>query len=321
MEMKGFWVAGIAVTMMLALCLTVEVASSYGGAAGVKRFFYSGDGKIYLVNAKNGVSFHGTYRDGNSVYSEKALREIDRVFGANPSNESSIISLRLIELLDFLQDHLRPGARITIVSGYRSPEYNHELRAEGRLAAKASLHQYGMAADIIMDGVRSDDIWNYIKDLGFGGAGYYHGALVHVDVGPARSWDEKTSGVHTDISNHNKLIGMVTDSDIYLPGEVPELRFIRMTAFPIGVQPVFELERVEEDGSLKRVCSFDPAFRFGTGGVCPRFGDISQMMDVKCGLPENVPPGLYRIRARFCDNPWEEMPADALTPAFEVIQK
>ncbi|CAB5080061.1 hypothetical protein D3OALGA1CA_112 [Olavius algarvensis associated proteobacterium Delta 3] len=80
--------------------------------------------------------------------------------------------------------------------------------------------------------------------IGFGGAGYYHENVVHVDVGPARSWDEKTSGVGTGISDDNKLIGIVTDYDVYRPGEKLLWRFIRMTAFPIQVNTEFVMERL-----------------------------------------------------------------------------
>ena len=45
--------------------------------------------------------------------------------------------------------------------------------------------------------------------------GYYHGDVVHIDVGPARFWDETTSGVGTGISDGNKLIGIITDYDVY----------------------------------------------------------------------------------------------------------
>ena len=117
--------------------------------------------------------------------------------------------------------------------------------SQGKLAAKASLHQYGMAADLKMEGVPARRVWEYVKALGFGGTGYYHGQTVHIDVGPARSWDEKTSGVGTGISEDNKLIGIVTDFDRYRAGETITLRFTRMTAFPIGVAPQFDLVRRE----------------------------------------------------------------------------
>ncbi|WP_319404917.1 DUF882 domain-containing protein [uncultured Desulfosarcina sp.] len=109
------------------------------------------------------------------------------------------------------------------------------------MAAKASLHQYGMVPDFILEGVSSKRVWEYVRSIGFGGTGYYHGKTVHVDVGPSRFWDEKSSGVGTGLSDDNKLIGLVTDYDVYGPGEWVRLRFIRMTAFPIGVQSEFKL--------------------------------------------------------------------------------
>ncbi|MEJ2658865.1 MAG: DUF882 domain-containing protein [Desulfobacterales bacterium] len=286
----------------------------------ISRYFYKGDGMLNLVGAKNGISFDGRYRKSKGIYDEKALKKIDRLFGGENDKPASVISLRLIEFLDFLEDFFKPGARITIVSGYRSPKYNTDLRNKGRLAAEASLHQYGMAADIKIQGVSSKRVWNTVKKLGFGGTGYYKGKLVHVDVGPARFWDEKTSGVGTDISIHNKLIGLVTDYDIYLPGEMIELRFIRMTSFPIGVIPVFVLEKVIKKDQLKEITRFKPTFAIAAGSECPHFSDIGQMMGFQWKLPDNLLPGRYKIRASFCKRLWEDMPAQVYTPEIAVYR-
>lgn len=286
--------------------------------ADVSRYFYSGDGRLNLVSAKNGITFNGQYRKNRGFYDEKALKTIHRLFGVEKDRPLFTISLRLIEFLDYLEDNLHPGARITIVSGWRSPQYNTDLRNKGRLAAKASLHQYGMAADIKMQKVASKRVWNTVKKLGFGGTGYYQGKLVHIDVGPARSWDEKTSGVGTDISTQNKLIGLVTDYDIYLPGERVELRFIRMTAFPIGVTPEFVLEKVEKNGQIKEIIHFKPSFAIDAERRCPQFSDIGQMMGIVWRLPEDVSPGRYKIRASFCKKLWESMPTQIHTPEFAV---
>jgi uncharacterized protein YcbK (DUF882 family) len=284
------------------------------------RFFYSGDGMINLVNTKNGESFKGKYRKKDSSYNKEAIEAIHNVFGAQYGKPISEISPRLIEFLDFLEDRLSPGAEIAIISGWRSPKYNTNLRKKGRLAAKASLHQYGMAADIKIDGVLSKRVWNYIKRLGFGGAGYYHSDFVHVDVGPARSWDEKTSGVGTGISEDNKLIRLVTDRDIYLPGERVTLRFIRMTAFPIGVSPEFILECMGKKGRLKKIALFKPPLKVKTGDDCPQFNDIEQMMGIGFLLPEDLPAGRYQVRASFCKKQWEKMPQDITTPEFEIFK-
>ena len=284
----------------------------------VSRYFYHGDGWISLVSDKNGISFNGQYRKSKGIYDEKALKTIYRLFGAEKDRPLSTISLRLIEFLDYLEDNLHPGARITIVSGWRSPQYNTDLRNKGRLAAKASLHQYGMAADLKIKGTSSKRIWNTVKKLGFGGTGYYKGELVHIDVGPARSWDEKTSGVGTDISTQNKLIGLVTDYDIYLPGEMIDLRFIRMTAFPIGVNPEFVLEKVEKNGQSKEITRFKPSFEIAAKNQCPQFSDIGQMMGIRWKLTNDILPGRYKIRASFCQRLWEDMPTEIFTPEFVI---
>ncbi|MBE9530137.1 MAG: YcbK family protein [Proteobacteria bacterium] len=317
--MKPIRLVGIVTLLILGVIVTDT--SSSENTRDVSRYFYKGDGKLNLVNAKNKISFNGRYRVGRGMYNEKALEAIHRIFGAENDKPLSTISLRLIEFLDFIEDRLHPGAQITIASGWRSPKYNTNLREKGKLAATASLHQYGMAADIKMDGTSSKHIWNYVKKLGFGGTGYYHGELVHIDVGPARSWDEKTSGVGTDISIHNKLIGLVTDYDIYLPGEMIELRFIRMTSFPIGVVPEFVLEGIGKDGGIKQITRFRPSFTSPAGSVCPQFSDISQMMGIHWQLPGDISPGRYKIRASFCQRLWKDMPPEISTPEFDIIRQ
>ena len=284
------------------------------------RYFHSGDGNIYLVSPKNGASFQGRYRTDDGRYIPEALQGIHRVFNARYGDPISEISPRLIEFLDFLVDTLHPEAKITIASGWRSPTYNRKLREKGKLAAKASLHQYGMAADIKIDGVHSEHIWNYVKGLGFGGAGYYHGELVHVDVGPPRSWDETSSGVGTGMSDDNKLIGLITDRDIYLPGEIITLRFIRMTAFPIGVSAEFILEHMEGEGEGRKITTFTPSIKKKANRACHQFHDIAQMMGVTWKLPTHLAAGRYRIRSFFCENQWENMPEDVITPEFEIRQ-
>ncbi len=284
------------------------------------RFVYSGDGHISLASRKSGAVFEGAYRDAGGRYDPEALKRVHRVFDAPYTPDRPQLSLRLIEYLDYLEDRLRPGARITITSGYRSPAYNRKVRQGGGLAAKASLHQYGMAADLVMTGVPSRKLWAEVRRLGFGGAGYYQGETVHIDVGPARSWDQKTSGVGTGISDDNKLIGLVTDYDIYPPGGVLTMRFIRMTAFPIGVAAVFELRRYASEGAIAPVDTFQPVFNLPVQGACHQLADIDQMAFIRWRLPDGLPEGRYDILARFCTRRWEEMPAAVHTPVFSIAK-
>ena len=317
--MKRIQLIGIVPLLILVFAATGTASSET--ITDVSRFFYNGDGRINLLSAKNGISFNGQYRKSKGIYDEKALKTIHRLFGAEKDRPLSTVSLRLIEFLDYLEDHLHPGAQITIVSGYRSPQYNTDLRNKGRLAAKASLHQYGMAADIKIQGTSSKRVWNTVKKLRFGGTGYYKGKLVHIDVGPARFWDEKTSGVGTDISTQNKLIGLVTNYDFYLPGEMIDLRFIRMTAFPIGVSPEFILEKIEKNGQLKKIVRFKPLFAIAPKTPCPQFSNIDQMTGIRWKLPGDLLPGRYKIRTFFCNRLWEDMPVEIFTPEFDIIHR
>jgi uncharacterized protein YcbK (DUF882 family) len=308
------WVVSLSVFLLLA---PKAVSVRTAGASGA-RFFFMGDGEINLATEKSSHAFSGRYRRQDGSYDPAAFMVVHRVFGAPCDTGRNHLSLRLIEFLDYLQDHFRPGARITITSGYRNPSYNKALRRRGALAAKASLHQYGMAADFKMEGVASRRIWAYVKALGFGGTGYYQGDSVHVDVGPARSWDEKTSGVGSGISDDNKLIGLMTDYDIYAPGDDLRLRFIRMTAFPIGVKQTFVLLRCVAGAACRPVVSFSPAFSAPRQGPCPRFDDIDQMAAIGWALPQDLPAGRYRVQAAFCGNAWKEMPLQVETPEFQV---
>ncbi len=308
----------IAIIVLLAFGFTAPGIALSKKTPDIRRFYYGGDGRLSLFCPKNGLSFKGRFRKGKDIYDRKALNKINRLFGAEADAPAADISLRLIEFLDYLQDTFHPNAKIIIASGYRSPQYNTDLRNKGRLAANASLHQYGMAADIRIQGTASKQVWNFIKKLGFGGTGYYHGKFVHVDVGPARFWDEKTSGVGTNISTHNKLIGIVTDYDVYFQGDMIALRFIRMTSFPVGVSPEFVLERVEENGRLKKITGFKPVFATDAPGRCPQFSDIAQMAGISWKLPSDIPSGRYKIRASFCHKEWKEMPAQVFTPVFSI---
>ena len=284
-----------------------------------QRFFFSGDGYIAIATERSGAAYRGRYRLDTGGYDENAYRKLCRVFGAPYEVHHSGLSLRLIEFLDYLQDRIGSGALLTITSGYRSPKYNSHLRQKGALAAKASLHQYGMAADFKMKGVPPRRIWQFVRSLRFGGTGFYHGQTVHVDVGPARFWDEKSSGVGTGISDDNKLIGLVTDYDRYLPGDALWLRFIRMTAFPVGVAAEFDLLRLEPSKAQTPVARFSPFTQIDAQGRCTHFGDIEQMAAFRWSLPRDLSAGHYSIRAVFCENPWPAMPSEIISPPFDVV--
>jgi uncharacterized protein YcbK (DUF882 family) len=74
---------------------------------------------------------------------------------------------------------------LVVTSGYRNPARNREI--EG--AAKNSMHTWGKAVDIRVQGLSTSQLWQMSAALRAGGVGYYPGkAFVHVDTGRVRYW-------------------------------------------------------------------------------------------------------------------------------------
>lgn len=89
----------------------------------------------------------------------------------------------------------RPGARVDIVSGYRSPKRNEMMRKKGRHVASRSQHTMGHAVDFRVEGMSVGDMVREVEALKWkGGLGRYDGRsdrFIHVDVGPDRRWKGK----------------------------------------------------------------------------------------------------------------------------------
>lgn len=217
---------------------------------------------------------------------------------------------RLVALLDYLQDQLTGGkGPIEIYSGYRSPKYNEQLRRRGQLAGKASLHMDGMAADFIFPGVDPKRIWELVRTLDCCGAGYYQGQMVHVDCGPKRFWDQTTTKVFTDISEHNKQIYLVTDYDIYQPEATITFRFVRITEYPFGVEREWGI--VGKNKTLKKL-------KLSNQEECQMIRTRKDAQNWTLPLPKGLPKNkkLY-LKAYFC-NKSPNMPDFVLSNPFVI---
>lgn len=116
----------------------------------------------------------------------------DRVTG-----ERHAFDPRLLDLLRSLARN-HPGARIELVSGYRSAKLNETMRKKGHHVASHSQHSLGHACDfrIVLPGdsrgLDPRGLEKEIRDLGWtGGVGVYPLSsdwFVHADVGKNRHW-------------------------------------------------------------------------------------------------------------------------------------
>lgn len=261
------------------------------------RYFLSGDGVVSLTNAKINRSARVRYRHEDGTYPQEARLEIDRLFGI-PADSTDHIALRLVSALDYVEDQF--DLPIVVISGYRSEEYNNNLRAKGGGAAKASLHIEGMAADIKVRKNLAKKIWESVKEMRCCGIGFYGGDSVHIDTGPARYWTQATSKVRTNISENNKQIMVRTDQDIYLPGEKVEVKLARITAYPVSLMGGFSIVR---DGQEPQNFSFD-----GKGTECLPVREARERA-VTWTIPETFSRvERIRFRLRFCDKQFSEMP-------------
>lgn len=143
------------------------------------------------------VDLHGDARlplDSELPTNERfAALLADRVTG-----ETHELAPELLALLRTIASH-HPGARIELVSGYRSPKLNEMLRKKGHHVASHSQHSLGHACDFRIvppgaeRGLHPLDLEREIRDTGWnGGVGVYvthDDWFVHADVGPNRRWN------------------------------------------------------------------------------------------------------------------------------------
>lgn len=233
--MKGKATLPVLFFALVAAAAWLGADATAPGAATTRRFFFSGDGTLTLQNAHNGERIRAHYRRADGSYDPKVLADLRHFLRSRGDNREGDVSLRLIEQLDYIEDMARPK-RLLLDSGYRSPEYNDDIRARGGRTASASLHTQGLAADLQFVGENTRQLWQRIRAIGCCGVGYYkEGNFLHIDVGPPRFWEAATSKVDQNLSEGNARVFARTDFDRYpqLDGAVVQLYSV--TAFPLRV--------------------------------------------------------------------------------------
>jgi uncharacterized protein YcbK (DUF882 family) len=147
--------------------------------------------RLSLYNVNTGESYNSVFW-ANDYYIPQALKNLDWALRDFHTNTTHPIDPRLLDLLVSLQQKLDIDEPFLLTSGYRTPQTNARLVAEG--AAINSLHMRGQAADISVKGRSLNQLHMAALSLRGGGVGYYPAHdFIHVDVGPIRTWGGGTS--------------------------------------------------------------------------------------------------------------------------------
>ena len=141
---------------------------------------------LRLHNVHTGERLHTRYWV-KGIYNQNEMHRIDYLLRCHYTNVVKPIDIKVIDLLCELKDLFACKEEISIISGYRSPQYNEDLRRLGRHVAAGSLHVAGLAIDFAIPGVQTNELSRAAIQLKAGGVGLYTD-FVHIDVGRMRHW-------------------------------------------------------------------------------------------------------------------------------------
>jgi len=143
---------------------------------------------LALRNMHTGDQLKLTYFE-KGRYIKDALHEINHLFRDYHDGSVHPIDPALLDQLYDLKHVLEIRKPFHIVSAYRSPATNADLRRHSDGVAKNSLHMQGRAIDIRIEGVDTRRIRNAAVAMQRGGVGYYGKSnFVHLDTGSVRTW-------------------------------------------------------------------------------------------------------------------------------------
>ncbi len=126
---------------------------------------------------------------GAEGYRPDALATINHLLRDFRTDEIHPIDADLLDLLYGLSRLTGTSRPFQVISGYRSPATNSQLRRRSEGVAAGSLHMKGQAIDIRLADIPLASLRKAALSMGGGGVGYYPASdFVHVDTGRVRTW-------------------------------------------------------------------------------------------------------------------------------------
>ena len=167
------------------------VAALFAGIAApmlpARAFASAGPRELSFHNLHTGERLAVEYHDGHGYLSD-ACTEINWLLRDHRADEAYGMDTGLLDMLHELAS-ATGGSRFEVISGYRSPATNANLRKKSNGVAKRSLHMQGRAIDVRLGGVDTRHLCDAAVSLRAGGVGYYAKSnFNHVDTGRFRTW-------------------------------------------------------------------------------------------------------------------------------------
>ena len=125
----------------------------------------------------------------NGQYQPASLDQINHLLRDFRNGEAHTIDPKLLDILFDLQMLTKHDGAFQIISAYRSPTTNAQLRSKSSGVAEHSMHMEGRAIDVRLDGFSTLKLRDLAMSLRRGGVGYYAASdFVHIDTGRVRYW-------------------------------------------------------------------------------------------------------------------------------------
>jgi uncharacterized protein YcbK (DUF882 family) len=145
--------------------------------------------RLALVNLHTAERLELEYWRGTD-YVPESLAAINVLLRDFRNGEQHVIDPSLMDYLYDVAGHLGVEPAFSVISGYRSPQTNEQLRERSNGVARHSLHLEGRAIDVRLAGVDCAVLADRARGMTRGGVGYYRQSdFVHLDTGAYRTWN------------------------------------------------------------------------------------------------------------------------------------
>jgi len=143
---------------------------------------------LVLESVHSGKRLEVAYAVGNR-YVPDALARLNTFLRDPVSGAVTRMDPRLFDLLHIHWTRFGSKGTFQVISGYRSPSTNAQMRRHSRGVARNSFHTRGKAVDVCLRGVPLTRLRDAALMARVGGVGFYPcDGFVHLDTGPVRTW-------------------------------------------------------------------------------------------------------------------------------------